>query len=168
DKAIFPGTQGGPLMHVIAAKAVCFQEALQPEFKAYQHQIIQNAKALESAFRANGIQMVSDGTDNHLILMDLSGTERTGKEMEALLGLCHITVNKNTIPGEQRSPMVTSGVRVGTPAVTTRGMVESDMEQIAGFIKRILADGEAACESVKADVVEMMKRFPLYENFPNA
>lgn len=167
DKAIFPGTQGGPLMHVIAAKAVCFQEALQPEFKAYQHQIIQNAKALENAFRANGIQMVSDGTDNHLILMDLSGTERTGKEMEALLGLCHITVNKNTIPGEQRSPMVTSGVRVGTPAVTTRGMVESDMEQIAGFIKRILADGEAACESVKADVVEMMKRFPLYENFPN-
>ncbi|MDD5897992.1 MAG: serine hydroxymethyltransferase [Clostridia bacterium] len=167
DKAIFPGTQGGPLMHVIAAKAVCFQEALQPEFKAYQHQIIQNAKALENAFRANGIQMVSGGTDNHLILMDLSGTERTGKEMEALLGLCHITVNKNTIPGEQRSPMVTSGVRVGTPAVTTRGMVESDMEQIAGFIKRILADGEAACESVKADVVEMMKRFPLYENFPN-
>lgn len=168
DKAIFPGTQGGPLMHVIAAKAVCFQEALQPEFKAYQHQIIQNAKALENAFRANGIQMVSGGTDNHLILMDLSSTERTGKEMEALLGLCHITVNKNTIPGEQRSPMVTSGVRVGTPAVTTRGMVESDMEQIAGFIKRILADGEAACESVKADVVEMMKRFPLYENFPNA
>lgn len=168
DKAIFPGTQGGPLMHVIAAKAVCFQEALQPEFKVYQHQIIQNAKALENAFRANGIQMVSGGTDNHLILMDLSSTERTGKEMEALLGLCHITVNKNTIPGEQRSPMVTSGVRVGTPAVTTRGMVESDMEQIAGFIKRILADGEAACESVKADVVEMMKRFPLYENFPNA
>ncbi len=167
DKAIFPGTQGGPLMHVIAAKAVCFQEALQPEFKVYQHQIIQNAKALENAFRANGIQMVSGGTDNHLILMDLSGTERTGKEMEALLGLCHITVNKNTIPGEQRSPMVTSGVRVGTPAVTTRGMVESNMEQIAGFIKRILADGEAACESVKADVVEMMKRFPLYENFPN-
>lgn len=168
DKAIFPGTQGGPLMHVIAAKAVCFQEALQPEFKAYQHQIIQNAKALENAFRTNGIQMVSGGTDNHLILMDLSSTERTGKEMEALLGLCHITVNKNTIPGEQRSPMVTSGVRVGTPAVTTRGMVESDMEQIAGFIKRILADGEAACESVKAAVVEMMKRFPLYENFPNA
>jgi len=168
DKAIFPGTQGGPLMHVIAAKAVCFHEALQPAFKAYQHQIILNAKALENAFRANGIKMVSDGTDNHLILMDLTNTERTGKEMEALLGACNITVNKNTIPGEQRSPMVTSGVRVGTPAVTTRGMVESDMELIASFIKRVLVDGEAACESVKADVVEMMKRFPLYESFPNA
>ena len=168
DKAIFPGTQGGPLMHVIAAKAVCFREALQPEFKAYQQQIIKNAKALENAFRANDIKMVSDGTDNHLILMDLTNTERTGKEMEALLGACNITVNKNTIPGEQRSPMVTSGVRVGTPAVTTRGMVESDMALIAGFIKRVMDSGEAACESVKADVVEMMKRFPLYETFPNA
>ena len=168
DKAIFPGTQGGPLMHVIAAKAVCFREALQPEFKAYQQQIVKNAKALENAFRANDIKMVSDGTDNHLILMDLTNTERTGKEMEALLGACNITVNKNTIPGEQRSPMVTSGVRVGTPAVTSRGMVESDMELIASFIKRVLVDGEAACESAKADVVEMMKRFPLYENFPNA
>jgi len=168
DKAIFPGTQGGPLMHVIAAKAVCFREALQPEFKAYQQQIIKNAKALENAFRANDIRMVSDGTDNHLILMDLTNTERTGKEMEALLGACNITVNKNTIPGEQRSPMITSGVRVGTPAVTTRGMVETDMELIASFIKRVLVDGEAACESVKADVVEMMKRFPLYDGFPYA
>ena len=168
DKAIFPGTQGGPLMHVIAAKAVCFHEALQPEFKAYQQQIIKNAKALENAFRANDIKMVSGGTDNHLILMDLTNTERTGKEMEALLGACNITVNKNTIPGEKLSPMVTSGVRVGTPAVTTRGMVESDMELIAGFIKRVLVGGEAACEGVKADVVEMMKRFPLYDTFPNA
>ena len=168
DKAIFPGTQGGPLMHVIAAKAVCFREALQPEFKTYQQQIVKNAKALENAFRANDIKMVSDGTDNHLILMDLTNTERTGKEMEALLGACNITVNKNTIPGEKLSPMVTSGVRVGTPAVTTRGMVESDMELIAGFIKRVLVGGESVCESVKADVVEMMKRFPLYENFPNA
>lgn len=168
DKAIFPGTQGGPLMHVIAAKAVCFREALQPEFKTYQKQIIKNAKALENAFRANDIKMVSDGTDNHLILMDLTNTERTGKEMENLLGMCNITVNKNTIPGEQRSPMVTSGVRVGTPAVTTRGMVESDMELIAGFIKRVLVGGESVCESVKADVVEMMKRFPLYESFPDA
>ena len=115
DKAIFPGTQGGPLMHVIAAKAVCFLEALKPEFKAYQRQIIATAKALENAFRQNGIRMVSDGTDNHLILMDLTGTGRTGKEMETLLGECNITVNKNTIPGEQLSPMVTSGVRVGTP-----------------------------------------------------
>ncbi len=168
DKAIFPGTQGGPLMHVIAAKAVCFREALQPEFKAYQQQIIKNAKALENAFHANDIKMVSGGTDNHLILMDLTNTERTGKEMEALLGSCNITVNKNTIPGEQRSPMITSGVRVGTPAVTTRGMVESDMEQIASFIKRVLVGGEDACAAVKADVIEMMKRFPLYENFPNA
>lgn len=168
DKAIFPGTQGGPLMHVIAAKAVCFREALQPEFKSYQQQIVKNAKALEVAFRANGIQMVSDGTDNHLILMDLTNTERTGKEMEALLGTCNITVNKNTIPGEKRSPMVTSGIRVGTPAVTTRGMVESDMELIAGFIKRVLVDGESACTDVKADVEEMMKRFPLYTDFPHA
>ena len=168
DKAIFPGTQGGPLMHVIAAKAVCFQEALTPAFKAYQHQIILNAKALENALRADDIRMVSDGTDNHLILMDLTNTERTGKEMEALLGECNITVNKNTIPGEQRSPMITSGVRLGTPAVTTRGMVESDMAAIAGFIKRVLVGGEAACPGVKADVQAMMKRFPLYEAFPNA
>ena len=168
DKAIFPGTQGGPLMHVIAAKAVCFQEALSPAFKAYQHQIILNAKALENALRDNDIRMVSDGTDNHLILMDLTNTERTGKEMEALLGQCNITVNKNTIPGEQRSPMITSGVRLGTPAVTTRGMVESDMVAIAGFIKRVLVGGEAACPGVKADVQAMMKRFPLYESFPNA
>ncbi len=167
DKAIFPGTQGGPLMHVIAAKAVCFLEALRPEFKTYQQQIVQNAKALEYAFRSNGIRMVSDGTDNHLLLMDLSQTERTGKEMEALLGACNITVNKNTIPGETRSPMVTSGVRVGTPAVTTRGMVESDMALIAGFIKRVLDGGEDACPGVKAEVLEMMKRFPLYEGFPN-
>lgn len=167
DKAIFPGTQGGPLMHVIAAKAVCFLEALKPEFKAYQRQIIANAKALENAFRQNGIRMVSDGTDNHLILMDLTGTGRTGKEMEALLGQCNITVNKNTIPGETLSPMVTSGVRVGTPAVTTRGMVESDMDLVAGFIRRVLEGGEDVCPAVKADVVEMMKRFPLYEGFPN-
>lgn len=167
DKAIFPGTQGGPLMHVIAAKAVCFLEALKPEFKGYQEQIIRNAKALEEAFRKNDIKMVSDGTDNHLILIDLTNTERTGKEMEALLGLANITVNKNTIPGEQRSPFITSGVRVGTPAITTRGMVESDMELIAGFIKRILVEGEAACESVKAEVLTMMKRFPMYEGYPN-
>ncbi len=167
DKAIFPGTQGGPLMHVIAAKAVCFLEALKPEFQAYQRQIIKNAKALENAFRKNEIKMVSDGTDNHLILIDLTNTERTGKEMEALLGECNITVNKNTIPGEQRSPFITSGVRVGTPAVTTRGMLESDMDQIGGFIKRVLAGGEEACPGVKAEVMEMMKRFPLYEGWPN-
>ncbi|MEG0268920.1 MAG: serine hydroxymethyltransferase [Clostridia bacterium] len=167
DKAIFPGTQGGPLMHVIAAKAVCFLEALKPEFKVYQEQIIKNAKALENALRNIGIKMVSDGTDNHLLLLDLTNTERTGKELEALLGLCNITVNKNTIPGEQRSPFITSGVRIGTPAITTRGMVESDMTFIADFIKRVLDGGEAACPAVKADVEAMMTRFPLYEGFPN-
>ena len=167
DKAIFPGTQGGPLMHVIAAKAVCFREALQPEFKAYQRQIVKNAKALENALRKNGIKMVSDGTDNHLILIDLSDTEMTGKEMETLLGLCRITTNKNTVPGEKRKPTITSGIRVGTPAVTTRGMMESDMEKIAGFIARVLEGGEAACAGVEADVAEMMKNFPLYESFPN-
>jgi len=167
DKAIFPGTQGGPLMHVIAAKAVCFKEALSPEFKTYQEQIVKNAKALENAFRAQGIEMVSGGTDNHLILLDLTKTGRTGKELEALLGLCNITVNKNTIPGETLSPFVTSGVRVGTPAVTTRGMQESDMELIAGFFRRVIDGGEEACPAVKAEVVEMMKRFPLYESYPN-
>ena len=167
DKAIFPGTQGGPLMHVIAAKAVCFKEAMEPSFQTYQQQIIKNAKAIENAFRANDIRMVSDGTDNHLILIDLTNTERTGKELEALLGQCNITVNKNTIPGEKLSPTVTSGVRVGTPAVTTRGMVESDMEQIAGFIKRVIVGGEAACPDVKRDVERMMQRFPLYPGFPN-
>ena len=168
DKAIFPGTQGGPLMHVIAAKAVCFHEALQPEFRAYQKQIVLNAKALENAFRKQGIKMVSDGTDNHLILMDLTNTERTGKELEQLLGMSNITVNKNTIPGEQRSPFITSGVRVGTPAVTTRGMKEADMEMIAGYIKRIVEGGEVVCPAVKQEVTEMMKRFLLYEGFPNA
>ncbi len=167
DKAIFPGTQGGPLMHVIAAKAVCFKEALEPSFKAYQRQVIVNAKALENAFRGHGIEMVSGGTDNHLLLLDLSDTEMTGKDLETLLGLCRITTNKNTVPGEKRKPTITSGVRVGTPAVTTRGMVESDMGLIAGFIARVMQGGEAACPGVEADVIEMMKRFPLYETFPN-
>lgn len=168
DKAIFPGTQGGPLMHVIAAKAVCFQEALQPDFKAYQQQVIKNAKALENAFREQGIEMVSGGTDNHLMLLDLTNTGRTGKELEELLGLCNITVNKNTIPNEKLSPTIASGIRVGTPAVTTRGMVESDMAAIAGFVKRVIDGGEAACGAVKTDVEVMMTRFPLYEGFPNA
>ncbi len=167
DKAIFPGTQGGPLMHVIAAKAVCFHEALQPGFKAYQHQTILNAKALENAFRKNGIDMVSGGTDNHLILIDLTNTGRTGKEMEDLLSLCRITTNKNTIPGEKLKPTVASGIRVGTPAVTTRGMVESDMEKIADFFARVIKGGEAACADVEKDVIEMMKAYPLYETFPN-
>ena len=168
DKAIFPGTQGGPLMHVIAAKAVCFQEALQPAFNAYQNQVIANAKALENAFRSHSIRMVSDGTDNHLLLIDLSQEKCSGKELELLLGKSHITVNKNTIPGERRSPVVTSGIRVGTPAVTTRGMNEKDMAQIAHFIKQVIREGEGACQSVMHEVMEMMKLFPLYERFANA
>jgi glycine hydroxymethyltransferase len=163
DKAIFPGTQGGPLEHIIAAKAVCFKEAMEPEFKTYQHQIVLNAKAMEKAFRQEGIRMVSGGTDNHLMLLDFSGTEMTGKELERLLGLANITVNKNTVPNEQRSPFVTSGIRVGTPAVTTRGLMEPEMKKVVSFIARILREGESACPAVKDDVVALMKNYPLYE-----
>ena len=162
DKAIFPGTQGGPLMHVIAAKAVCFGEALTDDFKAYQHQIVLNAKALENALRAEGIKMVSDGTDNHLLLLDFSDTEMTGKMLEKLLEEANITVNKNTVPNEKRSPFVTSGVRVGTPAVTSRGLKEEHMALIAGWIARIVREGEAAVPAVKAEVEALMKCFPLY------
>ena len=162
DKAIFPGTQGGPLEHIIAAKAVCFGEALKPEFKAYQHQIILNAKALEQAFRDEGIRMVSGGTDNHLLLLDFTGTEMTGKHLETLLEDANITVNKNTVPNETRSPFVTSGVRVGTPAVTTRGLKEADMAKVAGWIARVVREGEAAVPQVKAEVEAFMKGFPLY------
>ena len=163
DKAIFPGTQGGPLMHVIAAKAVCFGEALSDDFKAYQHQIVLNAKALENAFRAEGIKMVSDGNDNHLILLDFSETEMTGKLLEKLLEDANITVNKNTVPNEKRSPFVTSGVRVGTPAITSRGLKEEHMVMIAGWIARIVNEGEAAVPAVKAEVEALMQNFPLYE-----
>ena len=162
DKAIFPGTQGGPLMHVIAAKAVCFGEALTDEFKAYQHQVILNAKALENAFRAEGIKMVSDGTDNHLILLDFSDSEMTGKLLEKLLEDANITVNKNTVPGEKRSPFVTSGVRVGTPAITSRGLKEEHMVMIAKWIARVVNEGEAAVPAVKVEVEALMKNFPLY------
>ena len=161
DKAIFPGTQGGPLMHVIAAKAVCFGEALTDEFKAYQHQVILNAKALENAFRAEGIKMVSDGTDNHLILLDFSDSEMTGKLLEKLLEDANITVNKNTVPGEKRSPFVTSGVRVGTPAITSRGLKEEHMVMIAKWIARVVNEGEAAVPAVKVEVEALMKNFPL-------
>ena len=162
DKAIFPGTQGGPLMHVIAAKAVCFGEALTDEFKAYQHQIILNAKALENALRAEGISMVSDGTDNHLILLDFSDSEMTGKRLETLLEEANITVNKNTVPNEKRSPFVTSGVRVGTPAITSRGLKEEHMVMIAKWIARVVREGEAAVPGVKAEVEALMQNFPLY------
>ena len=163
DKAIFPGTQGGPLEHVIAGKAVCLGEAMTEDFKAYQKQIVKNAKALENAFRAQGVRMVSGGTDNHLLLLDFTGTEMTGKLMEALLEDANITVNKNTVPNETRSPFVTSGIRVGTPAATTRGLKEPEMEKIAGWIAKVLREGEAAVPAVRAEVEELMKRYPLYE-----
>ena len=162
DKAIFPGTQGGPLEHIIAAKAVCFKEALSPEFKAYQHQIVLNAKALENAFRKEGINMVSGGTDNHLLLLDFSGTEMTGKLMENLLEDANITVNKNTVPNETRSPFVTSGIRVGTPAITTRGLKEAEMVRIAQWIARVFREGEAGVPAVRAEVEALMANYPLY------
>ncbi len=162
DKAIFPGTQGGPLEHVIAAKAVCFAEALTDEFKAYQHQIILNAKAMEQTFREENVRMVSGGTDNHLMLLDFTGTEMTGKQMEALLEDANITVNKNTVPNETRSPFVTSGIRVGTPAATTRGLKEPEMKKVAGWIAQILREGETAVPVVKAQVEELMAGYPLY------
>ena len=162
DKAIFPGTQGGPLEHVIAGKAVCFKEALAEEFRTYQHQIILNAKALEKAFRKQGVRMVSDGTDNHLLLLDFTGTEMTGKMMESLLESANITVNKNTVPKETRSPFVTSGIRVGTPAATTRGLKEAEMEKVADWIAQILREGESAVPTVRMQVESLMAGFPLY------
>ena len=163
DKAIFPGTQGGPLEHVIAGKAVCFKEAMTDAFRAYQQQIVKNAKTLADALMADGIKLVSSGTDNHLMLIDLSGLELTGKELEALLGMANITVNKNTIPNEKRSPFVTSGIRIGTPAVTTRGMKEHEMQQIAKFIVNIIREGEPVITQTKKEVVELCSSFPLYE-----
>ena len=162
DKAIFPGTQGGPLEHVIAAKAVCFGEALQPAFRDYQHQIILNAKAMEAAFREEGIRMVSGGTDNHLMLLDFTGSEMTGKQMEALLDAANITANKNTVPNETRSPFVTSGLRVGTPAATSRGLKEPEMAQVARWSARIFREGEDAVAEVKASVEDLMRNYPLY------
>ena len=163
DKAIFPGTQGGPLEHVIAGKAVCFGEALKEDFRTYQHQIILNAKAMEKTFREEGVRMVSGGTDNHLLLLDFTGTEMTGKQMESLLEDANITVNKNTVPNETRSPFETSGIRVGTPAATSRGLKEPEMRKVAGWIARVLREGEAAVPSIKKQVEEMMAGYPLYE-----
>lgn len=162
DKAIFPGTQGGPLEHIIAGKAVCFGEALKESFRTYQHQIILNAKAMERAFREEGVRMVSDGTDNHLLLLDFTGTEMTGKQMESLLEDANITVNKNTVPNETRSPFVTSGIRVGTPAATSRGLKEAEMTKVAGWIARVLREGEAAVPGIKVQVENMMAGYPLY------
>ena len=164
DKAVFPGTQGGPLMHVIAAKAVSFREALQPEFKTYCAQIIRNAQALAAALASHGFQIVSGGTDNHLMLVDLRNKGVTGKVAEKVLGEAGITVNKNTVPKETQSPFVTSGVRIGTPAVTTRGMKEEEMGRIADFIDRALAAPEDArsLARIKQEVKELANAFPLY------
>ena len=163
DKAIFPGTQGGPLMHIIAAKAVCFGEALQPEFKNYQSQVIKNAKALEKALLAEGFHLVSGGTDNHLLLLDLRPFDITGKEMEARLDEVHITVNKNAIPNDPQKPFVTSGIRVGTPAATTRGFVEEDMVEIASIMKLCATDFEANKDAMIARVKALCDKHPLYE-----
>lgn len=164
DKAVFPGTQGGPLMHIIAAKAVAFKEALSPEFKAYQKQVLQNAEVMAERFKKNGIRLVSGGTDNHLMLLDLRSTGVTGKELESMLDKVHITVNKNTIPFETASPFVTSGIRVGTPAITTRGMKEKDCEQIADLISRVVREKEDCFKDVLAEVTALCARFPIYEN----
>ena len=162
DKAIFPGTQGGPLEHVIAGKAVCFGEALKEDFRTYQHQIILNAKAMEKTFREEGVRMVSGGTDNHLLLLDFTGTEMTGKQMENLLEEANITVNKNTVPNETRSPFVTSGIRVGTPAATSRGLKEAEFTKVARWISQVLREGEAAVPEIKKQVEAMMANYPLY------
>ena len=162
DKAIFPGIQGGPLMHTIAAKAICFLEALTPGFNEYQAQVIKNAKALEESFKALGVRMVSGGTDNHLLLLDFADIEMTGAAMEDLLGQANITVNKNMVPRDRRSSAVTSGIRIGTPAVTTRGMKEEDMRLIAGGIADILARGEEAVPQVRNLARALTARYPLY------
>ena len=163
NSAIFPGTQGGPLEHVIAAKAVCFGEALKPEFKEYARKIVENAKALEAELTARGVKLVSGGTDNHLLLIDLTDEECTGKELEHNLDEVHITANKNTVPGEKRSPFVTSGVRIGTPAVTTRGMGVEEMKIIADCIADCIFDFAAKKDDIAKRVEELTKRFPLYE-----
>ncbi|MBQ2921496.1 MAG: serine hydroxymethyltransferase [Tyzzerella sp.] len=160
NKAIFPGIQGGPLMHVIAGKAVALKEALQPEFKAYQEQIVKNAKALCEGLMKRGVKIVSGGTDNHLMLVDLSGTDISGKDLEKRLDRAHITCNKNTIPNDPRSPFVTSGVRLGTPAVTTRGLVEEDMDVIAEAIALVI-ESEDNVEKVRGMVAELTAKYPL-------
>ena len=164
DKAVFPGTQGGPLMHIIAAKAVALKEALSPEFKKYQEQVVANAKALAATLMAGGIKLFSDGTDNHLMLVDLRGTGVTGKELEHLLDEGHITANKNSIPNDDASPFNPNGLRIGTPAATTRGMDEKAMKVIGECIVDIIRNKEAAVEGVKARIAELTARYPLYKD----
>ena len=164
NKAIFPGTQGGPLMHVIAAKAVALKEAMSPEFKAYQQQIVKNAQVLAKALLDKGINLVSGGTDNHLMLIDLTSKGMTGKELEALLDKAHITANKNAIPFDTQKPFVTSGVRIGTPAVTSRGMKEEDMLVIADCIADLVDNREEAVERCSQKVAALCKKYPIYAN----
>ncbi len=163
DKAIFPGTQGGPLEHIIAAKAVCFGEALKPKFKEYQAQILKNAKALSEALLEEGFSLVSGGTDNHLMLVNLSGMALTGKEMQNRLDEVYITVNKNAVPNDPQSPNVTSGIRIGTPAVTTRGLKEEEMKEIAALIKMAAVDFENSADEIRRRVTDICCRYPIYE-----
>ena len=162
DKAIFPGTQGGPLMHTIAAKAVCFKEALDPQFKIYAQKTVSNCKALSNGLISRGHKLISGGTDNHLLLLDLRNTNITGKELEQKLDSVNITVNKNTTPNEPLSPFVTSGIRIGTPAVTTRGLNENDMDKIADFIDLIIEDFDSNANKVKLGVKEICDKYPIY------
>lgn len=163
DKAIFPGTQGGPLMHIIAAKAIAFHEAMQPSFRAYGKQVVANAKAMANAFNQMGMPLVSGGTDNHLMLLRLTPFDVTGKALEKLLDTANITANKNTVPNEPLSPFITSGLRVGTPAATTRGMKEAEMEKIAEWIVRIVKGGEKEAAAVRSEVLALTQKFPLYK-----
>ena len=162
DKAIFPGTQGGPLMHIIAAKAVCFGEALKPEFKAYQQQVVKNSKALADAMMEEGFNLVSGGTDNHLMLVDLQNMEVSGKEMQKRLDEVYITVNKNAVPNDPASPFVTSGIRIGTPAVTTRGLKEEEMGTIAKLIKMAVTDFETKADEIRSEVNRICEKYPIY------
>lgn len=161
NKAIFPGTQGGPLMHVVAAKAICFEEALKPEFKEYQQQIIKNAQALANGLMKRGVKIVSGGTDNHLMLIDLTPQNLTGKEVEKLLDESHITANKNTIPNDPQKPFVTSGIRLGTPAATTRGLKEDDFDQVAEAIAMLINQGESAVPQARAIIKKLTDKYPL-------
>ena len=162
DKAVFPGTQGGPLMHIIAAKAVAFGEALKPEFKIYQQRIINNAKALANGLTARGLRLVSGGTDNHLMLLKLTGTGVTGKELESRLDKVHITANKNTIPYDPESPFITSGLRLGTPAVTSRGFTETEMDVIADYIHKTITNFDATEETIRKGALELCASHPIY------
>lgn len=164
NKAVFPGSQGGPLMHIIAAKAVAFKEALSPEFKTYQEQILKNAKAMADRLTKRGLRLVSGGTDNHMILVNLVGSGVNGKQLESWLDMAHITVNKNSVPNEPLPPSLTSGIRVGTPAVTTRGMKEDDMIKIADMIADVVEGGESAIESVKARAIALCDEHPIYKD----